>query len=86
MALYVVLKATPSRWWVAHKEGMEDWSKCRRVMQVIFGTKVEYIVQKYTGVSDPTNHVEQCRDIWSSIPKKEWMHMFIHTLDTIPKN
>jgi hypothetical protein len=47
---------------------------------------VEYIAQKYTGVGDPTDHVEQCRNIWRSIPKKEWMHMFIHTLDTIPKN
>jgi hypothetical protein len=28
----------------------------------------------------------QCRKIWSSIPKKEWMHKFIHTLDMIPKN
>jgi hypothetical protein len=26
LALDVVLKATPARWWVAHKEGMEDWS------------------------------------------------------------
>jgi hypothetical protein len=24
LALYVVLKATPTRWWVVHKEGMED--------------------------------------------------------------
>jgi hypothetical protein len=23
---------------------------------------------------------------WRSIPKKEWTHLFIHTLDTIPKN
>jgi hypothetical protein len=25
MALDVVLKATPARWWVAHKEAIEDW-------------------------------------------------------------
>jgi hypothetical protein len=24
LELDVVLKATPARWWVAHKEGMED--------------------------------------------------------------
>jgi hypothetical protein len=23
---------------------------------------------------------------WSSIPKQEWTHLFVHTLDTIPKN
>jgi hypothetical protein len=26
LALDVVLKETPSRWWDAHREGMEDWS------------------------------------------------------------
>lgn len=55
-------------------------------MQVRFGTKVEYIAQQYTGEGDPIDHVEQCRNIWSLIPKKEWTHKFIHTLDTIPKN
>ena len=25
LALDVVLKATPARWWVAHKEGIEHW-------------------------------------------------------------
>jgi hypothetical protein len=55
-------------------------------MQVRFSTKVEYIAQKYTWVSDPTNHAEQCKNIWSLISKKEWTHIFIHTLNTIPKN
>jgi hypothetical protein len=26
LALDVILKATPARWWASHKEGMEDWS------------------------------------------------------------
>jgi hypothetical protein len=45
LALDVVLKATPARWWAAHKEGIEDWQECRRLMQVRFGTEVEYIAQ-----------------------------------------
>ena len=55
-------------------------------MQVRFGTDIDYIAKKYTRVSDPKDHVEKCKNIWSSIPKKEWMHRFIHTLDIIPKN
>jgi hypothetical protein len=43
-------------------------------------------VQKYTGESDPTGHVEQCRALWGSVPEVEWTHKFIHTLDTILKN
>jgi hypothetical protein len=44
LALDVVLKATPTRWWVAHREGMKDWSHCKRLMQLRFGTEVENIV------------------------------------------
>ena len=43
LALDVVLKATPARWWAAHKEGMEDWLQCTRLMQVMFGTELENI-------------------------------------------
>jgi hypothetical protein len=85
LALDVVLKVTPARWWVAHREGMKDWLQCNRLMQIRFGTEGENIVQKYTGESDPTGHVEQCRDLWGSVPETEWTHIFIHTLDTIPE-
>jgi hypothetical protein len=83
LALDVVLKVTPARWWDAHREGMKDWSQCNRLMQIRFGTEEENIAQKYTGESDPVDHVEQCRALWSSVPETEWMHIFIHTLDTI---
>jgi hypothetical protein len=29
LALEIVLKATPARWWVTHKENIEDWQQCR---------------------------------------------------------
>jgi hypothetical protein len=58
LALDVVLKVTPTRWWVAHREGMKDWSQCRRLMHAIFGTEVENIAQRYTRESDPVDHVE----------------------------
>jgi hypothetical protein len=54
-------------------------------MQVRFGTEVENITPKYTGESDPTDHVEKCMILWSSISKIEWTHKFIHK-DTIMKN
>jgi hypothetical protein len=55
-------------------------------MHVRFGTEVENIAQKYTEIGDPTNHIAQCRNRWSSTSKEEWTHKFIHTLDTISKN
>jgi hypothetical protein len=75
LGLDVVLKDTLARWWDSHKEGIVDWSQCRRTMQVRFGTDVENVEQKYIGVSDPTGHMEQCRNKWRSTSKDEWIHM-----------
>jgi len=58
LELDVVLKVTPTEWWVAHREGMKYWSHCSRLMQIRFGTEEENIVHKYTGESDPMDHVE----------------------------
>jgi hypothetical protein len=58
LALDVVLKATPSRWWDAHIEGMIDWLQCNRLMKIRFDTKGENIVQKYRRESESTVHVE----------------------------
>jgi hypothetical protein len=86
LSLDVVLKETLARWSVAHKAGMKDWSQCIRLMQIRFGTDIENITQSYIGESDPVDHVEQCKDRWNVTPKEEWIHIFIHTLDTISKN
>ena len=58
LVLDVVLKVTPTRYWASHKEGIEDWKQCKILMQVRFGAKVDYIVQKYAGFSDPKDHIE----------------------------
>jgi hypothetical protein len=41
---------------------------------------------KYSGLSCPTDHVTKCIVQWRSVPRQEWTHLFVHTLDTIPKN
>jgi hypothetical protein len=49
LALDVVLKVTPSRWWDAHIEGIKDWSQCNRLIQIRFGIEEENIAYKYIG-------------------------------------
>jgi hypothetical protein len=58
LSIDVVLKVTPTRWWVAHREEIKDWSQCNRLMQIRFGTEEENIAHKYTRESDPTGHME----------------------------
>ena len=55
-------------------------------MEIRFSTNREYAQQKYTGQSDPKSHIQTCEQNWSDIPEDEWVHRFIHTLDTIPRN
>jgi hypothetical protein len=57
LALDIVLKATPARWWVTHKENIEDWKQCRRLIQVRFNTDEGDMMQKYTKEGNPTYHV-----------------------------
>jgi len=38
LTLDVALREAPMRWWETHKEGIEDWQHCKRLMQIKFGT------------------------------------------------
>ena len=82
----LAVRATPARWWHAHKEHIASWDDFKRLMAMIFSTDKQYLQQKYTGESDPRSHIQSCEQNWSDILEDEWVHLFIHTLDQIPKN
>lgn len=85
-ALDVALRATPARWWTAHKISINNWGQCRRLMTVKFGKVVESIAEPYSGLNDPREHILTCGYVWNELPREVWTHMFVHTLDTIPRN
>jgi hypothetical protein len=39
LALDISLKATPKRWWGAHKETIKDWYQCKRLLRIRFGAE-----------------------------------------------
>jgi hypothetical protein len=39
LALDIALKETPARWWGAHKETIQDWYQCKRLLRIRFGTE-----------------------------------------------
>ena len=82
----LAVRATPARWWYAHKENIASWDDLKRLMVIRFSTNREHVQQKYLGESDPRSHIQTCEQNWSDIPEDEWVHRFIHTLDQIPKN
>jgi len=85
-ALDVALKATLTRWWATHKDHIEDWSQLKRFMTVHFSSAIVYEGVKYKGGTSPRDHVDVCLEAWQVVPQVEWVHRFISTLDTIPKN
>ena len=85
--LYISLKATPTHWWGTHKENINNWFKCKRLLRIRFGAEKELKYQeKYDGIGQPKEHVDRCMVQWILVPPKEWTHHFIHTLEGIPKN
>jgi hypothetical protein len=86
LALDEALKATPARWWGTHKKNITEWVQCRTLLTVRFSNQAEGCEVRYTGQSCPKDHVRSYEESWSNIPKEQWVHKFINTLDTTPIN
>jgi hypothetical protein len=39
LALDLALKATPTRWWGAHKETITNWYQCKQLLHIRFGAE-----------------------------------------------
>jgi len=86
LALDVALRDTPAIWWVAHKVSIQNWIQCKRLMQIRFCETNGYVSGYYSGMDDPIEHILKCEYVWNELRREAWPHMFIHTLDIIPKN
>ena len=52
----------------------------------MFGENTPYLGNKNTRLVIPIDHIDNCCVTWRSMPKKEWVQLFIHTMDMIPRN
>jgi len=66
--LDVALKATPSRWWVTHKNHIQDWLQLERLMIVQFSSTIVYVGIKYQGDTSPRDHIDSCLAAWKEVP------------------
>jgi hypothetical protein len=57
LALDEALKATPARWWGAHKKNIAEWVQCRTLLTVCFSDQDEGCEVRYTGQSCPKDHM-----------------------------
>jgi hypothetical protein len=86
LALDEALKEMPTRWWEYHKKNIMEWVQYCTLLIVHFSDQDESYEVRYTGQSCPRDHMRSCEEVWSIIPKEQWVHNFINTLDTTPIN
>ena len=54
----LAVRATPARWWYAHKENIASWDNIKRLMAIRFSDDRRYAQCKYTGETDPRVHIK----------------------------
>jgi hypothetical protein len=60
LALDITLKATPARWWGAHKETIKDWYQCKLLLRIRFGVEQgSNQLHEYDGHGAPAEHLEK---------------------------
>ena len=82
LSLVVALRATPTRWWTTHQGNIATWHTCRILLTIRFGTDTGGMDSLYDGVSYPTPHIWACEEAWKNRSSDEWVHLFVHTLDS----
>lgn len=83
-ALELALCATLAYWWGTHKEKFTSWKEDRWMMQLRFVYANTRMNEKYSGKDDPHENLAWWTRAWGIEPQPKWVHIFYHTLDTIP--
>ena len=85
-SLVVALRATPARWWTAHQGNIATWETCHKLLMIRFGTDTGGMDLLYDGVTYPSPHIWAYEEAWKDISNDEWVHLFVHTLDSNPRH
>ena len=83
--LFIVVRATPMRWWTVHQQNIATWDTCCRLILIRFKADIEGIESLYDGVSGPFTHIRACEETWKDRSKDAWVHLCVHTLDSSPR-
>lgn len=83
--LVVALRATLARWWTTHQQNIATWDTCRMLLLIRFGVDVGRMELLYDGVSGLVLHIQAYEEEWNDRSKDEWVHLFVHTLDSSPR-
>ena len=79
-------RATATRWWNSHKKYITTWESCQKFLHLRFMDHPREVQSRFDGKTSPQEHLEQCYEAWKCVPREEWVHRFVHTLEPIAKN
>lgn len=69
-----------------HKKNIATWETCCRLLVVRFGDDAGGVSYRCDGQTHPKAHISACIQAWQDKSTDKWVHLFIHTLDTTPRN
>lgn len=86
-ALDISLKGTPMRWWVMHHTQVGTWLQVTKLLCTRFIVVKYDLSIHFQGMEDAKAHLTLCEPWWTKqqVPSKQWVHIFVHTLDIIPR-
>ena len=68
-----------------HQGNIATWETCRRLLMIMFGTNTGGIDSLYDGVTYLAPHIRAYEEAWKNRSNDEWVHLFVHTLDSNPR-
>ena len=83
--LETALGATTA-WWTDHKNSTPRWGACQNFLHLRFINQFQEVRSKFNGKNSPQEHLRHSYVAWANIPREEWVHKFVHTLDPIAKH
>ena len=69
-----------------HQRNIATWDTCHRLLMIRFGADTGGMESLYDGVSGLAPHIWACEEAWKDRSKDEWVHLFVHTLDSSPRH
>lgn len=69
-----------------HQRKITTWETHRKLLTVRFGNDTRGMDSLYDGFTYPAQHVQACEEAWKNKATDEWVHLFVHTLDSNPRH
>ena len=72
--------------WTDHKKSTPSRGASQKFLRLSFMNQVQEARSKFIGQNSPQEHLRQSYAAWDNIPREEWGHKLVHTLEPLEQN